>query len=134
MSTYEFNPITRELDITGTSGSSISTPVSIANGGTASSTRQSAINTLTASSSASNGQVLSVSGGVATFDYPQIPEYTSDPSVSAGDVWVLRTDSGGDAGSPMGVLLALTQTVGATSSYQLSFRTSSGSTVRATLS
>lgn len=134
MSTYEFNPITRELDLVDTSGGgSLTTPISIANGGTASSTRQTAIDALTASSSGTDRQTLQVSSGSATFQNLKIPEYTSDPSVTSGDIWVLRSDAGGTDGIPLGMLLAITQTVGATSSYQLSYRTSEGTTVRETL-
>ena len=134
MSTYEFNPLTRELDLVGDgSGASISVPVSIANGGTASATRQAAIDALTASSSGTERQVLQVSSSSATFANLRLPEYTSDPTPASGDVWVLRSGSGGTDGIPLGMLLALTQNVGATTSYQLSYRTSEGSTVRATL-
>jgi hypothetical protein len=133
MPSYEFNPITRELDITGTSGSSISTPVSVANGGTGSTTKSTAISNLSDSSSATDTQVLMAISGTASFRFPRIPEYTSDPSSSSGDIWMLRTDTGGTAGIPLGMLLAITQTVGATSSYQLSYKTSEGTIVRETL-
>lgn len=134
MSTYEFNPLTREYDLVDTSGSSLSTPISIANGGTASASRQAAINTLTASDSATDRQVLMATSSAASFQNLKLPEYTSDPSSSSGDVWVLRSDAGGTEGIPLGMLLAITQTVGATSSYQLSYKTSEGTTVRTTLS
>lgn len=57
-----------------------------------------------------------------------IPEVTVDPvSLPAGTPWVLRT---GRAGSPIGLLLALTYT---TDLYQFSYRTLEGTTVRTTL-
>lgn len=62
-----------------------------------------------------------------------IPEYTSDPaSPSAGDAWVRHTVPTG-AGSPIGLLLALTQAGSGTESYDLSYRTSAGTTIRVTM-
>ena len=58
----------------------------------------------------------------------QIPEYNSDPiSPSSTDVWVLRTAL---IGKPIGLLMALTYS---TDTYQLSYRTVEGTTVRITL-
>lgn len=58
-----------------------------------------------------------------------IPEYATDPaSPSAGDAWVLRSGTV----QPYGLLLALTKP--AVTTYQFSYRTNAGSTVRATLS
>lgn len=57
-----------------------------------------------------------------------IPEVTVDPiSPPTGTPWVLRT---GRAGSPIGLLLALTYT---TDLYQFSYRTAENTTVRTTL-
>lgn len=59
-----------------------------------------------------------------------LPEYADadKPSPSAGDVWVKHTTSGG--GSPIGLLLALTTAGGGTEKYELSYRTSAGTTKR----
>lgn len=72
-------------------------------------------------------------GGTAS-----IPQYDADPSSpSAQDAWVLRTTSGGGvgvAGVPMGLLLALTYTGGGgADTYQFSYRTNEGTTVRVSL-
>lgn len=57
-----------------------------------------------------------------------IPEYLTDPiSPSAGTMWVLRTDL---IGKPIGLLMALTYT---NDIYQLSYRTTEGTTVRTVL-
>lgn len=133
MPTYDFNPITRELDIAGTSAS-LATPVAVADGGTGSTGVQNAINTLTQSSGASDRQMLMAISGTASFRYVRVPEYTSDPSANSGDLWVLRTDSGTSDGNPTGLLLSMVQSVGTASTYQLSFKTNSGSTLRTTLS
>ena len=65
----------------------------------------------------------------------KIPEYTSDPSnPRAGDAWVLKTtSSGGVAGEPIGLLLALTQAGGGITTYQFSFETLAGTIKRVTL-
>lgn len=78
-----------------------------------------------------NFDVDNDSGGGTT-----IPEYATDPvSPSAEDVWVLRTDTAdGTAGSPRGLLLSLTYTGNMlSSSYQLSYRTAAGTTIRTTM-
>jgi hypothetical protein len=65
---------------------------------------------------------ISPSGG------SNLPEYGSDPvSPANGDTWVLRQ---GVVGSPLGMLLALTT---AKSTYKLSYKTISGTTVRVDL-
>ncbi len=69
----------------------------------------------------------------------KIPEYSTDPSNSrAGDAWVLRSTSGGGgagAGQPIGLLLALTNAGGTTSTtYQFSYYTQAGSIKRVTIS
>jgi hypothetical protein len=51
------------------------------------------------------------------------------PSPSAGDVWVKHTTATG-AGSPVGLLLALTAPGSGTEMYELSYRTSAGTTKR----
>lgn len=59
-----------------------------------------------------------------------IPEYTADPPFNyPGQAWVLRT--GMPAGSPIGLLLALTY---AGFTYQLSYYTTEGTIVRVKLS
>ena len=67
----------------------------------------------------------------------KIPQYDADPSSpNAEDVWVLKSSSGGPgvAGVPMGLLLSLTYTgPGGGTSYQLSFRTKEGTTIRSGL-
>ena len=66
-----------------------------------------------------------------------IPEYLTDPSSpAANSAWVLRTIQGGlQAGNPVGLLLALTYATSAgVSSYQFSYYTTEGTTVRSTLS
>lgn len=77
-----------------------------------------------------NGQIAEIpatdtirgAGGGST-----ISEYTTDPvAPAAGTVWVLSKP----AGSPSGLLLALTQ---GESSYSLSFKTLAGSIVRTSL-
>lgn len=69
-----------------------------------------------------------------------IPEYSSDPaSPNPGDVWVLRSGSGGAGG---GVIAAfgglgfpiLSIDSGGATTYELSYRTEAGTTVRTTLS
>lgn len=70
-------------------------------------------------------------GGSAT-----IQELTSDPvSPSAEEAWVLRTTTGAiDDGVPIGMLLALTYTGNSGSStYQLSYYTTEGTTIRVAL-
>ncbi len=65
------------------------------------------------------------SGGAASGGF--IPEYNSDPvSPSPEEVWVLHTP----AGSPIGLLLALTYGVG---QYELSYKTLEGPIVRVPL-
>lgn len=69
-------------------------------------------------------------GGLAT-----IPELTSDPSSpSAEEVWVLRSGSLSGGGSPIGLLLALTYSGTGSYTYQLSYYTNEGTTIRTTLS
>lgn len=68
----------------------------------------------------------------------KIPELSSDPaSPKAEDVWVLRSGSGASIpdGTPIGLLLALTYTgnSGVSFTYQLSYRTKAGTTVRRVL-
>jgi len=137
MSNYVFNPIERTLDITGTGGSGLSTPVAIAEGGTGATGSQAALNNLTQAPSHSVGDVLKIgSDGNAKFSSSNnlIPEYTSDPTSVPGDAWILRTDTGGTSGTPLGLLLTLTQSVGASQAYKFSYKSSSGSVVRTTLS
>lgn len=68
-----------------------------------------------------------ISGGSSGGGSVQIPEYATDPvSPSPTDTWVLRIP----AGSPIGLLLALTQ---GQNTYQLSYRTAAGTTVRTNL-
>ena len=69
----------------------------------------------------------------------EIPELTTDPaSPSAQDAWVLRSGSGGAIpdGTPIGLALALTYTGngGTAYTYQLSYRTNEGTTIRTSLS
>lgn len=67
-------------------------------------------------------------------DAEGIPQRSSDPSSpDANDTWVLRSSSGGGIGAPM--FRGATQFAAASSAtYQLSYRTEQGITVRATLS
>ena len=73
------------------------------------------------------------------FDYVStIPQFSTDPSSpNPEDAWVLRSGSGGAIadGTPIGLLLALTYTdnEGADFTYQFSYRTKEGTTVRAAL-
>jgi hypothetical protein len=128
--TFEFNSITREFDITGDSASSLSNPVTVAQGGTGQTGVQAAINVLTQSASGTEGQVLTVQSSAATFQLPRLPQYDADPSSPAsGEAWVLREDSGGTAGNPIGLLITLMQTVGVTSAYTLKYKTTSGTVV-----
>lgn len=61
-----------------------------------------------------------------------IPQVTTDPaSPITGAAWVLHTPSN-IGGAPIGLLLALTQTVG-NGTYQLSYKTSQGTVVRTPL-
>ena len=73
------------------------------------------------------------SGGVVT-----IPEYSSDPSSPvAQQAWVLRSGMPGNPGGvPMGLLLALTypNIPGIPYTYQFSYYTNEGTTIRTTLS
>lgn len=65
-----------------------------------------------------------------------IPEVTTDPvSPTAQQAWVLHTSSGGSgSGSALGLLLALTNAgSGGSDTYQFSYYTTEGTTVRATL-
>tara|TARA_R110000868_G_C10972640_1_gene770674 strand:- start:12856 stop:13152 length:297 start_codon:yes stop_codon:yes gene_type:complete len=67
-----------------------------------------------------------------------IPQVSTDPaSPAAEDAWVLRSGSGGAIadGTPIGLLLALTYTgnAGTSFSYQFSYRTNEGTTIRANL-
>lgn len=67
-----------------------------------------------------------------------IPQLDSDPSSpNSEDLWVLKSVTGGGAGvgEAYGLLLTLTQPgAGAATSYELSFRTLEGTTVRTALS
>lgn len=80
----------------------------------------------------SKGRITSATSTVAN-----IPEYDTDPtSPTNGDVWVLRTTSGGGAGagSAYGMLAAITNAgVAATKTYQLSYKTETGGTKRVSL-
>ena len=135
MPEYEFNPITRELDIVGDSASSLSNPVTIAQGGTGQVGAQAAINALTQSASSTEGYVLTVTSGAAQFQLPKIPEYSTDPATpAAGEMWVLRADTGGTEGSPTSLLLTLLQNVGSSSTYTLKYKTTSGNVVSVALS
>lgn len=72
-------------------------------------------------------------GGFGT----NIPQLDSDPaSPTQETAWILRTFTGGGAGSgeAYGLLLTLTQPGdGATTAYQLSYRTKEDTTVRVSL-
>jgi hypothetical protein len=137
MSDFEFNPITREQDLVGSGSGSLSTPVAIAEGGTGATGAQAALNNLTQASSHTTGQVLTIqSDGDAEFSTNTVrfQEYASDPaSPASGDAWILRTETSGADGTPLGMLLTITQNVGASLSYELSYRTAAGATVRAAL-
>lgn len=62
-----------------------------------------------------------------------IPEVYTDPLTPlAGSVWVLALDQG-TGGSPLGLLLSLTHAV-SIFTYQLSYRTTEGTTIRTVLS
>ena len=62
-----------------------------------------------------------------------LPEYYTDPvSPAAGDTWILATIATA-GGSPMGMLLSITYAAN-TYTYQLSYRTTEGTTIRTTLS
>lgn len=65
---------------------------------------------------------------------PSLTEYLNSdkPSPSAGDVWVKHTAPTG-AGSPIGLLLSLTNTGSGIEKYELSYRTSAGTTKRVEL-
>lgn len=66
-----------------------------------------------------------------------IRQVDADPTnPKSQDAWVLKTGSGGTGGgTPVGLLLALTTPdVGGTTSYQFSYRTIEGTTIRTTLS
>ena len=74
----------------------------------------------------------------------KIKQYTTDPTSPKAEIpWVLRQGTGGGtveivAGTPMGLLLALTydstySTTAVAYSYQFSYRTKEGTTVRETL-
>lgn len=71
--------------------------------------------------------------------YGVIPQYSSDPdSPTAEKAWVLATIGSGASteGMPMGLLLSLTyaETVaGGATTYQLSYRTKEGNTLRTSL-
>lgn len=79
----------------------------------------------------SKGRVTSASSN------PGIPEYDADPSSpSNGDVWVLRTTSGGglNAGTVMGLLAGITNAgAAASATFQLSYKTISNGIKRASL-
>ena len=78
-----------------------------------------------------SGLVMAPSSGNST-----IPEYTTDPvSPVAEDAWILRTEvTDGVVGVPRGLLLALTYTgLAVSSTYQFSYRTSGGTTIRTAL-
>lgn len=63
-----------------------------------------------------------------------IPQYENDPSSpEANDVWV-RKSATTTAGMPQGLLLAITYSGGESGSYELSYRTEEGTTVRSNLS
>jgi hypothetical protein len=67
-----------------------------------------------------------------------IPQYDTDPaSPSAEDAWVLKTPGapGNPAGSPIGLLLALTSAGSAAGAdlYEFSYHTAEGITVRTSL-
>ena len=80
----------------------------------------------------SKGRITSAASTVAN-----IPEYDADPSSPAnGDVWVLRTTTGGGlgAGTVMGLLAGITNPgAGASATFQLSYKTISNGTKRVSL-
>lgn len=80
----------------------------------------------------SKGRVTAISSSVAN-----IPEYDADPSSPTdGDAWVLRTSSGGGAGagSAYGMLAGITFAgAGASTTYQLSYKTATNGVKRVSL-
>lgn len=70
--------------------------------------------------------------------YGIMPQYSTDPALVPEKAWILKTTGSGGSteGMPMGMLLALTysETVaGGTDTYQFSYRTKEGTTIRTTL-
>ena len=67
----------------------------------------------------------------------KIPQYSTDPvSPKPNSSWILKTFVGGaGSGTPIGLLLALTSAgSGGSTTYQLSYRDTEGTTIRSTLS
>jgi hypothetical protein len=74
-------------------------------------------------------QVTTTASGGTTLTNVTIPELYTDPiAPTAGSAWVLATDIGA-IGTPIGLLLSLTHAV-STFSYQFSYRTNEGTTIR----
>lgn len=66
------------------------------------------------------------------------PELAADPAnPAAQDAWIRKTVSGGSGGGKIGAVLGLgfpyLKTAGGSTSYQFSYRTTEGGTVRITL-
>lgn len=81
------------------------------------------------------GRVTAAANGTGGSGFA-IPELTSDPgSPAAEDAWVLRSGSGGSGGGVVKALFPLILTVGSGGgfTYQFSYRTAAGTTVRTTL-
>lgn len=93
-----------------------------------------------AASSPTDGQVLTYESSTSLWKPKtatsslSLTEYNNSdkPSPSAGDVWVKHTTST-VAGSPVGLLLSLTNATSGTEKYELSYRTSAGTTKRVEL-
>ena len=83
------------------------------------------------------GALIDRAGGSSS-----IPELTSDPSSPAvQSAWVLKSGGGGGtiaAGTPLGLLLALTYALdssgGGPATYQFSYRTIENTTIRVSMS
>jgi hypothetical protein len=71
-------------------------------------------------------------GGGTTATNVSIPEYTSDPASPDESAWVLHTVPTG-AGSPYGLLLALTKPGAGIEKWELSYRSPSGGVKRVEL-
>lgn len=68
-------------------------------------------------------------GSTAILQY----DNTDPVSPAAHDAWVLRTGTITGGGEAMGLLLALTYAASGSYTYQFSYRTEEGTTIRATL-
>lgn len=79
------------------------------------------------------GTSSSTGGGTGVAFIPQYND-TDPASPTAQDAWVLRSGSASTGGSPIGLLLALTEAGGGGYSYQFSYYTQEGTIIRAALS